>query len=53
MLYAVIYTEDAESPFLSEFQRKNIEQHIRQLEQPVFGADDLFSGPHHEVSPQI
>ncbi len=45
MLYAAIYTEDAESPFLSEFQRKNIEQHIRKLEQPVFGAEDLIAGP--------
>ena len=46
ILYAAIYTEDEESPFLSEFQRKNIEQHIRKLEQPIFGSDDLFSGPH-------
>lgn len=45
VLYAAIYTEDAESPFLSEFQRKNIEQHIRKLEQPVFGTADLLSGP--------
>jgi hypothetical protein len=45
VLYAAIYTEDAESAFLSEFQRKNIEQHIRKLEQPVFGDKDLFSGP--------
>src|ERR1700722_2357615 len=45
MLYAAVYTEDADSPFLSEFQRKNIEHHIRKLEQPVFGADDLLSGP--------
>ncbi len=53
ILYAAIYTEDAESPFLSEFQRKNIEQHIRKLEQPVFGADDLFSGPQKENFPQV
>ncbi|HEU5047231.1 MAG TPA: hypothetical protein VFT64_05235 [Rickettsiales bacterium] len=45
ILYAAIYTEDGESPFLSGFQRKNIEQHIRNFEQPVFGSDDLFSGP--------
>ena len=49
MLYAAIYTEDEESPFLSEFQRKNIEQHIRELEQPVFGKDDLVAGPKAEV----
>src|SRR5215469_4108935 len=46
ILYAALYTEDAESPFLSEFHRKNIEHHIRKLEQPVFGAEDLFSGPY-------
>lgn len=53
ILYAAIYTEDGESPFLSEFQRKNIEQHIRKLEQPVFGADDLFAGPSHETTTHI
>jgi len=53
MLYAAIYTEDAESPFLSEFQRKNIEQHVRTLEQPMFGTDDLLSGPARETSHHI
>jgi len=45
LLYAAIYTEDADSAFLSEFQRQNIEQHIRIFEQPVFGARDLFARP--------
>jgi hypothetical protein len=45
LLYASIYTEDADSPFLSEFQRQNIEHHIRTHEQPVFGVRDLFARP--------
>lgn len=45
ILYAAIYTEDGESPFLSEFHRRNIEQHIRSIEQPVFGSHDLFARP--------
>lgn len=53
ILYAAVYTEDADSPFLSEFHRKNIEHHIRKLEQPVFGADDLLSGPASEIYPQV
>jgi|GEM_PF-941354 len=42
IMYAAIYLQEGDSPFLREFTRKNIEQHIRKLEQPVFGADDLF-----------
>ncbi len=45
VLYASIYTEDADSAFLSEFNRQNIESHIRSVEQPVFGARDLFARP--------
>jgi hypothetical protein len=45
LLYSAIYTEEAESPFLSEFHRKNIEQHIRTIEEPVFGTQDLFARP--------
>lgn len=41
IMYAAIYTDTSESPFLSEFQRRNMEAHIRKLEEPVFGADDL------------
>lgn len=41
--YAVLYTEHDESEFLSAFYRQNIEHHIRQAEQPVFGADDLLT----------
>jgi hypothetical protein len=43
LLYAVIYTDEGDSPFLSEFHRQNIESHIRSVEQPVFGARDLFA----------
>jgi len=45
LLYASIHTEDADSPFLSEFNRQNIESHIRSVEQPVFGVRDLFARP--------
>ena len=45
LLYAVIYTEAADSAFLSEFNRQNIEHEIRSREQPVFGAHDLFARP--------
>lgn len=50
LLYAAIYTEAGESPFLSEFHRRNIEQHIRHHEQPVFGAVDLFARPDNTQS---
>jgi hypothetical protein len=43
LLYASIYTKDADSPFLSEFQRQNLEHTIRTHEQPVFGVRDLFT----------
>ena len=43
LLYSVIYTEDAESVFLSEFMRQNIVQHIRSTEQPVFGGQDVIT----------
>ena len=42
VMYAAIYTDEGDSPFLREFNRKNIEQHIRKLEQPVFGGEDLI-----------
>ena len=42
LLYAVIYTKENASPFLNEFERTNIETHIRKFEEPVFGADDLI-----------
>ncbi len=53
ILYAAIYTQDAESPFLSEFERRNIEQHIRKMEQPVFGADELFARPLSNLTPKL
>lgn len=43
LLYAAIYTEAGDSPFLSEFHRQNMEQHIRAMEEPVFSAQDLFA----------
>jgi hypothetical protein len=43
LLYAAIYTEEGDSEFLSEFERRNMEQHIRSMEQPAFGAHDLFA----------
>jgi len=46
LLYAALYTETEQSPFLDEFHRRNIEQHIRTVEQPVFGVRDLFTRPH-------
>ena len=46
LFYAALYTEPGESPFLSGFYRENIEQHIRSIEQPVFGEHDLFARPH-------
>ena len=49
LLYASIYTEDGESPFLSEFHRRNIEHHIRSVEQPVMGACDLLARPREGV----
>lgn len=46
LLYACIYTQDLDSPFLSSFARQNVEQHIRSREQPMFGMRELFSRPH-------
>jgi hypothetical protein len=43
LLYAVIYTQDSDSPFLSEFHRQNVAAQIRSVEQPVFGAHDMFA----------
>jgi hypothetical protein len=45
LLYAALYTETEQSPFLDEFHRRNIESHIRSVEQPVFGTRDLFARP--------
>jgi hypothetical protein len=36
LLYAAIYTQNAPSAFLSEFDRRAIEQHLRGIEQPMF-----------------
>jgi hypothetical protein len=41
--YAVIYTEDTSSEFLSEFMRQNIVHHIRSTEQPVCGGRDVIT----------
>ncbi len=49
LLYAALYTEAEQSPFLDEFHRRNIEQHIRTVEQPVFGMRDLFARPQDVV----
>ena len=51
LLYAVIYTKDSGSPFLSEFHRRDIEHHIRKMEQPVFGANDIFAKPFANLTP--
>jgi hypothetical protein len=49
LLYAALYTETEKSPFLDEFHRRNIEHHIRTVEQPVFGVRDLFARPQDAV----
>jgi hypothetical protein len=46
LYYAALYTENADSAFLSGFHRQNIEQRIRSMEQPVFGEHELFARPH-------
>ena len=46
LFYAVIYTENGDSAFLSGFHRQNIEQRIRSMEQPVFGEHEVFARPH-------
>lgn len=43
LYYASIYTEHEESAFLNAFYRQNIEQHIRKMEQPVFGEHEMFA----------
>src|ERR1700712_4903529 len=45
LLYAALYMDAEKSPFLDEFHRRNIESHIRSVEQPVFGVHDLFARP--------
>jgi hypothetical protein len=45
LLYAALYTQTEQSPFLDEFYRRDIEYRIRTVEQPVFGVRDLFARP--------
>ncbi len=43
LIYAAIYTDAAESRFIDRFMRENLACHIRSIEKPICGVNDVLA----------